>query len=135
MKEGENMSELIESLTTNETQVDNKRLTPADEKILWAMVNPEHFGLSISERCKRAGISRTIYYRRLKDPEFMKMVNEMSKDLVRDKAADILNASIKCAISSGARGYQDRRMLLEMMGIVVEKKFDGNVMIVRFDDD
>jgi hypothetical protein len=47
MKEGENMSELIESLTTNETQVDNKRLTPADEKILWAMVNPPppNFGI------------------------------------------------------------------------------------------
>lgn len=127
--------EIMELSTINETKVDNKRITPADEKILWAMINPEFFGLPITERCKRAGISRTIYYRRLKDPEFMRMVNERVKDLVRDKAADILNASVKCATTGGVRGYQDRRMLLEMLGIVVDKKFDGNVVILRFDDD
>lgn len=129
------MSEDMVLSTILQTQVDNKRLTPTDEKCLWAMVNPEYFGLPVTERCKRENVSRQAYYDRIKDPEFMRLVNDMSKDLVRDKAADILNASIKCATTSGARGYQDRRMLLEMLGVVVEKKLEGNVMLVKFDSE
>ena len=124
------MSEEMALSTNNLTEVNNRRLTPVDEKCLWAMINPEYYGLSISERCKKEGISRPTYHSRLKDPEFMALVNKASVDLIKDKAADILAASVKVATSSGARGYQDRRMLLEMLGLVV-KENDNRILIVN----
>ncbi|NSW92869.1 MAG: hypothetical protein HPY74_19885 [Firmicutes bacterium] len=114
------MSEIEETTVKGKslTRKDEYKLSPTREKILEAMVNPEFLGLSITEKCQRIGVSRESWYQALRDEKFMELVGKTSLDLVREKLGEILASSIKTAITCGSRGYQDRRMLLELAGLL-----------------
>lgn len=114
------MNELIE-IDNSVTEINESHLTPAREKILEALLNPEFLGLSITEKCNLIGISRNCWYKAIKDQSFMSLVKKTNIDLIKESAHEIIAASKKVAINSGARGFNDRRMLLEMSGYYVPK--------------
>lgn len=124
------MSDLLRC-NDNITTIDKPHLTPAREKILEAMMNPEYLGLTTTEKCKRINVSRQAWYSALKDSEFMDIVSKTSIDLIKERIGDIVTASVKVATSSGARGFQDRQMLLKMAGLLVDKDSDNRIQIVN----
>jgi hypothetical protein len=114
----------------NTTISDEYKLTPVEQRLLETLLNPESAGKSVTEKCQMANISRDMYYRIMKKPEFKSLLSKTAVDLVRDKIADVLAASIKAATTGGVKGYQDRRMLLEMFGIAV-KEDDNRIVIAN----
>lgn len=123
------MSELIRC-NDNITEPNKYKPTPAEEKLLEVLLSPDNLGLSITEKCQLAEISRTTYYEIMKRPEFTSLLTRTSVDLVKDKIADVLSASIKAATTGGNGGFQDRKMLLEMFGVVVRED-DNKIVIVN----
>ena len=66
----------------------------------------------------------------MKKPEFVKLVNETTLELVKGKVSDVLNASYLYALTE--KGFQDRKILLQMAGLLVEKSettVNGNLNI------
>ena len=123
------MSELI-GCNDNITEPNKYMPTPAEEKLLSVLLNPDNLGLSVVEKCQLAKISRTTYYEIMKRPEFAKLQNNLAVSLIRDKISDVLQATVNSAIKGGSRGYQDRRMLLELYGIAV-KADDNRITIIN----
>ncbi len=100
--------------------IENKQeqLTPTMLRLLPVMLDPECAGLPVAEKCRRADISRDCYYRIIKDERLALRIKKSATELVMGRVGDIINASINCAVNSGPRGFADRKMLLEMAGVV-----------------
>lgn len=94
--------------------------TPAEIKLLEVLINPEYLGKNVTDICEVAGISRFKYYEAMKKDGFQELVNDMAFRLVKGKIADVLNATYTYAM--GEKGHQDRKMLLTMAGLYVDKK-------------
>lgn len=94
--------------------------TPAEKKLLEVLINPEYLGKSVMDICKVAGVSRFKYYDAMKKEDFVSLVNETTMDLIKGKASDVLNATYKFALKE--KGHQDRKMLLTIAGIYVDKQ-------------
>lgn len=124
------MSELIRCNDNITSNTDKYEPTPAEQRLLETLLNPESVGKSVSEKCQMASISRETYYATMRKPAFTNLLSKTSVDLVRDKIADVLSASIKAATTGGNGGFQDRKMLLEMFGVVV-KEDDNRIVIVN----
>jgi hypothetical protein len=92
--------------------------TEKEKNLLEVLINPENRMKSITDICKLAKCSRTIYYEAFDKPEFIEIYKQQSTDLVRQNIAPILNAFIKQA----QRGsFQHGKILLEMAGMYTEK--------------
>ncbi|MGG5372847.1 phBC6A51 family helix-turn-helix protein [Enterococcus sp. AZ196] len=112
------------------TNANRYKPTPAEKKLLEILINPEYIGKSVTDICKAATISRFKYYEAMKNEEFTKLVNEITMDLIKGKASDVLNASYKYALTE--KGHQDRKMILTIAGIYTDKqdiKHSGGVDI------
>ena len=106
-------------MSKNQTNDNIYRQTPAEKKLLEVLVSPENTGKSVQDLCNLANISRFKYYQAMKKPDFVKLVNETTLDLIKGKVSDILNASYTFALTE--KGFQDRKILLQMAGLLVEK--------------
>ena len=53
------------------TKLNGYNLTAAEQRLLEVLVNPANVGLSVTEKCKLANISRTTYYDLMQKPEFL----------------------------------------------------------------
>ena len=95
-------------------------LTAAEQRLLEVLVNPANVGLSVTEKCKLANISRTTYYDLMQKPEFLQALNKTALLLIRDRVADVLNATYKFAMQS--RNHQDRKLLLELFDLYANKQ-------------
>lgn len=93
--------------------------TRAEKKLLEALLNPNNIGKTVEDLCLVAGIGRNTYYTAMKKPDFVKLVNDTTLDLIKGKVGDILNASYLYALTE--KGFQDRKILLQMAGLLVEK--------------
>lgn len=102
------------------TKDNNYKPTPAEKKLLEVLINPDYLGKSTTEICKVAGISRFKYYDAMKKEDFRQLVNETTMDLIKGKAADVLNATYKFAMKE--KGHQDRKMLLTIADIYKDKQ-------------
>lgn len=102
------------------TNTDAYTLTVAEEKLLEVLLNPENIGKTVTEKCQIADISRDSYYRIIRKPEFVKVLNCSAVDLIKDKVSEIIESAIKYAVSD-YRCHQDRRMLLSMLGVYKEE--------------
>lgn len=94
--------------------------TTAEKKLLEVLINPQNVGESVQELCNLAGVSRNKYYDAMKKKAFVKLVNDITMDLIKGKASDVLNATYKFALTE--KGHQDRKMLLTIAGIYTDKK-------------
>lgn len=101
------------------TKPNEYRPTKAEKKLLEALVNPDNMGINVEDLCAVAKISKNTYYVAMKKPEFVKLVNETTLELVKGKVSDVLNASYLYALTE--KGFQDRKMILTIAGIYVDK--------------
>lgn len=106
---------------------------PAEERILETLLNPESLGKNVTEKCKMAKVSRAYYYDVIKKPEFKELLAQRSRDLIADKLSDVINAVYKFAISN-AQNHQDRRMMLEMGGVISKDNEGNKILIVNLKD-
>ena len=106
-------------MSKNHTNDNIYRQTPAEKKLLEVLVSPENTGKSVQDLCNLANISRFKYYQAMKKPDFVKLVNETTLELIKGKVSDVLNASYTFALTE--KGFQDRKILLQMAGLLVEK--------------
>lgn len=102
------------------TETNKWSLTPARERLLETLINPEHLGKNVTELCSLAEISRNSYYKFMGEPEFTELITETSKEMVMGKIGDVLNATYNYALEE--RGHQDRKLLLQMAGIHADKQ-------------
>jgi hypothetical protein len=116
---------MMNEMTNNDlsiyTKYDEYLPTPGEQRLLEVLLNPSYYGKSITEKCQFADISRQTYYILMKKSEFTSLIKKTSIDLLKDRIGEILDASVKFAVSN-ARCSQDRRMLLELIGLYKEHK-------------
>ncbi|MGX9822900.1 phBC6A51 family helix-turn-helix protein [Lactococcus lactis] len=101
------------------TKPNKYKLTPAEKKLFEVLINPDNIGKSITDICNLAKVSRFKYYEAMGKEEFSNLVNETTMDLVTAKAGSVLNAAYKYAMKE--KGFQDRKMILTIAGIYVDK--------------
>ncbi len=102
------------------TEKDKYKPTAAEKRLLEVLVNPENLGKNVTNVCNLAGVSRNKYYDAMKKKEFQSLVAETTQDLIKGKIGDVLNATYKYSLT--AKGHQDRKVLLTMAGLYVDKK-------------
>lgn len=93
--------------------------TTAEKKLLEVLINPENAGKTVTDICNLANVSRRKYYEAMGKEGFSNLVNETTMDLVTAKAGSVLNAAYKYAMKE--KGFQDRKMILTIAGIYVDK--------------
>ena len=121
------MTELIGSkdvMTTSDSYV----LSYSGKKLLEVLINPEHYGKSVTEKCLITNICRDTYYRLMADDEFVTILNTTSVDLIKSHVSEILASTLKYALKD-PKCHSDRKMLLQIGGLV-DKEFDSNNIIV-----
>lgn len=101
------------------TKFDKYVPTEAEKKLLQALLNPDNIGIKLKDLCKAARITRQTYYNAMKKPEFAELYHELTMETIKGHAAKALNASFKYADSP--QGFQDRKMILTIAGIYVDK--------------
>ncbi|SKA13902.1 hypothetical protein SAMN02745116_02551 [Pilibacter termitis] len=101
------------------TKFDRYKPTRAEKKLLETLVEPEVLGLTVEEICKKAKVSRQTYYNAMAKPLFVQLVNDITLDLVKGKAHNVVNMAYKVALTE--KGFQDRKMILQMANLYSEK--------------
>lgn len=107
----------------------------AEKKLLQVLLNPDCIGLHVTEICQMADISRDVYYRAFKKPEFEALVKQESVGLVTKSVMPIVNTFIKEAQKGS---YQHGKAILEMAGVYAEKQkqeVTGSLTIKWADDE
>ena len=102
------------------TEKDKYKPTAAEKRLLEILINPGHLGKNVTELCNLAEVSRNKYYDAMKKKEFQSLVADTTQDLIKGKIGDVLNATYKYSLT--AKGHQDRKVLLTMAGLYVDKK-------------
>ncbi|MDT2483152.1 phBC6A51 family helix-turn-helix protein [Enterococcus avium] len=102
------------------TEKDKYKPTAAEKRLLEVLINPDYLGKNVTELCNLAGISRNKYYDAMKKKNFQSLVADTTQDLIKGKIGDVLNATYKYSLT--AKGHQDRKVLLTMAGLYVDKK-------------
>ncbi|MCJ7839967.1 hypothetical protein MUB24_03370 [Lederbergia sp. NSJ-179] len=102
------------------TKSDNYKPTAAEKKLLEVLISPENVGKSVTDICNLAGVSRNKYYDAMKKKDFQDLVKSTTLDLVKGKIGNVLNATYLYAL--GEKGHQDRKILLTMAGLYVDKQ-------------
>jgi hypothetical protein len=123
----------LSNITTNS---DGYKLTAAEERLIKVLIDPEHFGKSVTDKCQAAGISRETYYNTMKKQEFCDLYNETVRAGLKSSVSEI----IKATYNFGKRfpgNHQDRKILLEMAGAYTEKSEVKHEVIINIalDDD
>ena len=93
--------------------------TEAENRILELLLTPEHRMKSITDICKLAACSRTIYYNAFKKPEFQAIYKAQSKALVDQSIAPVLNTFVREALRGS---FQHGKVILEMAGLYSDKQ-------------
>ena len=102
------------------TEKDRYKPTAAEKRLLEVLINPEYLGKNVTELCNLAEISRNKYYDAMKKKDFQSLVADTTQELIKGKIGDVLNATYKYSLT--AKGHQDRKVLLTMAGLYVDKK-------------
>src|SRR5690606_1109101 len=94
-------------------------------RLLLVLNDPESIGMSVAEKCRRAGISRQTYYATMQKPEFIKFSRDFAMQNLRSQAAPLVQALVKYA-EKGSPLHM--KMAMEMLGLHVDRRqVDANV--------
>lgn len=104
----------------NNTKKNKYSPTAGEVKLLEVLLDPNSLGMSVVNICKKAKISRTVYYDALKKDGFTELIENASMELLKGKVSHLFNATYNSAISE--KGYQDRKLLFTMLGIYADKQ-------------
>lgn len=110
------------------TNTDKYLLTDCGKKLLEVLINPEHIGKTITEKCQIAGISRDTYYKLVKEDGFIDILNEASVDMIKSHVNEIMAATLKYSIKD-PKCHSDRKMLLQKCGIIDKDGSNNGIMI------
>lgn len=111
-------------MADKETKLNEYEPTTAEEKLLQVLANPENIGLTITDICNLADVSRKTYYEAFKKPEFVALHDKLCKDLVKQSLTPIVNAFITEAKKGS---YNHGKILLEMGGLYTNKQEIDNI--------
>ena len=92
--------------------------TEKERIILELLLTPEHRTKSITDICKLAGCSRTIYYDAMAKPEFKAIYEQKTKDLIKQSIGPVVNTFVREALRGS---FQHGKVILEMAGLYSEK--------------
>ena len=103
-----------------------KYLSPAEIKVIRGLLDPEIQSLKTTrEKYKTIGVTQGTYYKALKNPIVIDIINEQAKAMIRADVLDLIKSSLKFAKDKSS-AFQDRKMLYQMLGFLGE---DGSVNI------
>jgi hypothetical protein len=113
----------------------NRTLTRGEKLVLAVCINPEHFKSTDTQKIAATGISRSRYYAIIADPWFHKQIQSATMNFIGLRIAPIVEAAVSTAMVKGKDGHQDRKMLLQMSGMLgrddsaedAERALDGLV--------
>ena len=108
---------MIEQCINMEDTTTDNELTSTQYRLLTVLVDADSAALSITAKCKLAGVSRNTYYDVIKLPQFVTKLKNIASDNINAHINDIVQASIHCAKNDKYKGHADRKMLLEMSGM------------------
>lgn len=104
--------------------------TPYEDKLLAELVNPENFGKPVAEVCRKAEVSRDVYYDMRKKDGFWEFFINLKMDMIKQRAGDLYDATFKYA-TSNAKNHADRKLLFEMLKLY---KNEQNINVKKTDD-
>lgn len=94
--------------------------TKAEKRILEVALNPVYAQKNITERCKLAETSRETWYKAMRKPAFIELLNKLTLDLLKGRINDIVNATYNFA-TSNSKCSTDRKVLLTMAGLYSDR--------------
>lgn len=109
--------------------------TPAEERLLSVLANPDNVGKTVTEICNLAEISRKHYYQCFKKPEFCELNKQTGLDLIKQAIQPVINACVK---EAKAGSFHHAKLLMEMGSLYVPKQQqeisgkDGGALQVQF---
>ena len=90
--------------------------TPKERELIRELANPDNLGKSKAEICRRAGVSRDLYYDAIKKPHFQRIVDDLTALLIRESLTDVYWALTKSAKNPSPSNHPDRKLFLELAG-------------------
>lgn len=103
---------------SKDTKADIYKPTGKRKKILEVMLNPKNRFLSITDICKAAPCTRSMYYRAFEDERFVAYYKAKAKDLISRAVMPVVNAFVK---EAKCGSFQHGKAILEMTEIYVNK--------------
>ena len=107
-------------------KITEKALTPKRQRIMEALLNPEHRLKTITEICNICQVTRETYYQAFNNPEFVKIYTAESKKLGVKALAPMVNSQIKSALRGDVQAaklvmtyigeYADRQIFPDKKG-------------------
>lgn len=105
--------------------------TPAEQKLIEVLCNPNSLGKTVKAICEEAGVERGVYYDAIKKEGFYELRNKFIMEIIKASVGDIVQATIKYG-KENAKNSADRKMLLTMAGLYtdkIEEKTDQTITI------
>lgn len=90
--------------------------TPKEKDLIIELSNPDNLGKTVTEICRRAGVSRDLYYDAIKKPHFQRIVDELSALLIKENLTRVYWALTKSASNPSPSNHPDRKLFLELAG-------------------
>lgn len=106
------------TLVTRFPEMDGYSPTPSEEKMLTVLLNPLYDEMTITEKCKVAGISRRAYYDMMNKGEFIRYKKHFMLKVLDLELMPILHAFIK---EAKAGSFRHGELLLKMAGLYTDK--------------
>ena len=97
--------------------------TDAQRKLLAVFPNPDYVGLNIKQKCEVAGVHVNTYMRAMKDIRFKKALKYLMLETLKDNGTSMeVITAMKNFATTDARCFQDRKLLLQLLDVYVDKK-------------
>lgn len=98
----------------------NTNWNPTDEQVRMAQIlaDPSEQG-TITEKCEKAGVSRSTFYRWMRDPNFVEYVNSLIDEYTDAELSRVWAALTRKAIEGDIQAI---KLFFEMKGKYKEKK-------------
>lgn len=112
----------VEIIRPGQTVARNKKTgykpTENEQRLLEVLLDPEKRLLPIGRQCELAGLHRNAYYRAMARPDFYAHYKDLSTELIKLHAGQLINV----AIDHAKRGsFQHLKLLMEMGGLYVQQ--------------
>ena len=112
------------------TECNEYKPTPAEERLLLVLANPENIGKTVTDLCNLAEISRKHYYEMFKKPDFVACQEKFAKDLIKQAVNPIITACIKEAKNGS---FQHAKLLMEMGQMYTPKQIQENTGSITYE--
>jgi len=108
-------------VNSERTSKDKYVPSPAEQKLLLVLLNPDFYGQTVTSICREAGVVRDVYYKAFKKPGFLAIYYGLLREMVHGLVGNVIKAAYKFAVNNN-KNNADRRMLLEMAGVYVPRQ-------------